>query len=44
VTRPIFSYARWGGATECGQRDVAGWSLYFQLGPIVIELCFGKVK
>jgi hypothetical protein len=39
-----FSLARWGGATEDGNDDVDGCSLYIQIGPFVIELCWGKVR
>lgn len=40
---PRIDICRWGGGDIDGHNDVNGWSLCFQWGPVLIELCAGRV-
>ncbi len=41
---PRLDVCRWVGGDIDGQNDVNGWSLCLQWGPLLIELCAGKVE
>lgn len=45
VTRwlPRMDLCRWGGGDIDGHNDVKGWSLCFQWGAVLVELCAGRV-
>lgn len=40
---PQFDLARWHGPDINDENDVKGWSLVIQWGPLIVELCSGRV-